>query len=154
MFTGLDLVSFTLGLKVERFSYFIMSFWFVLPFFLYTFVVISSFDTWRSFTECIGIMFLQCMTLNMLLEPTTFLLVVYLKLSPGNALDSGFAGQFLLARHIWILTKLEISWRSRPQTTVVIHITWLSKTATISVRIYATSWLENGYQNGWIVWQG
>lgn len=94
--------------------------------------------------------FLQCMVLSMLLELTTILLVASLKLNLGNVLALGFGSQFSSVQHIWTITKLENSWGTKPPITMVIRITWLWRTATISVTTYAASWQETGYQNGWI----
>ena len=82
------------------------------------------------------------------LEPMSTHQVVSLRLNLDNALASSLEGQFSSAQHVWILSRLESSWSVNLQTTMVTHITWLLRTATISVMIYVISWLENRYQNG------
>lgn len=93
---------------------------------------------------------LQFMVLNMPLELMTTQRVVSLRLNLDNALASSLGSQYLWGRQAGILSRLESSWSASQQTIMVIPITWLLRTAIISVMIFVTSWQGTQCQNGWI----
>lgn len=93
---------------------------------------------------------LQFMVLNMPLELMTTQRVVSLRLNLDSALASSLGSQYLWGRQAWILSRLESSWSASQQTIMAIPITWLLRTAIISVMIFVTSWQGTQCQNGWI----